>query len=170
MVQVALYHPAPTSSQYGVYHCAFALGITDNPRIHQDDLSPPSRSWKDLHNHQFGKEFEEAARREYQSLKERDTFQVVPKTADIKPIPLTRVFAYKVDNNGFFTKFKARICVGDLQPKDKKDTYAATLAARVFRALMAIAAAQNLEAYQLDANLAFVNSKLDETIYCKCPC
>lgn len=57
----------------------------------------------------------------------------MPKTSEIKTIPLTWVFAYKFDTNGYVTKFKARICVrGDLQPKSDKDTYAATLAARVF--------------------------------------
>jgi hypothetical protein len=34
---------------------------------------------------------------------------------------------------------------------------------------VAVAATHDLEAYQLDAILAFVNSKLDETVYCKCP-
>jgi hypothetical protein len=67
-------------------------------------------------------------------------------------------------------KYKARLCIrGDLQKVDAKDTYAATLAVQVFRALMAIAAAYDLEAKQLDAVNAFVNSVLDEEIYCECP-
>ena len=103
-------------------------------------------------------------------LQERGTFRAVRKTSEIKTIPLTWVFAYKFDTNGYVTKFKARIFVrGDLQPKSDKDTYAATLAARVFRALMAIAAAHNFEAYQLDAISAFVNSQLDEIVHCRFP-
>jgi Reverse transcriptase (RNA-dependent DNA polymerase) len=66
-------------------------------------------------------------------------------------------------------KFKARLCVrGDLQTTEQ-DTYAATLAARTFRALIAITAAFDLEASQFDAINAFVNSDLDEEIYCQPP-
>ena len=70
------------------------------------------------------------------------------KTSDITVIPLTWVFTYKLDTNGYLVKFKARICVrGDLQPRNDRDTYAATLAARIFRALMAMTAAYDLEAF-----------------------
>jgi hypothetical protein len=56
------------------------------------------------------------------------------------------VFSYKLDEDGFVIKYKARLVVqGDLQVSQFKDTYAATLAARVFRALIAIVAFFNLE-------------------------
>jgi len=80
------------------------------------------------------------------------------------------VFVYKFDTNGYLIKHKARICVcGDLQPPDHRDNYAATLATHTFRALMAITATFDLEAYQLDAVSAFTNSKLDEIVYCEFP-
>ena len=64
-------------------------------------------------------------------------------------------------------KYKARLCVrGDLQPPTAQNTYAATLAAHTFRALMAIAAAFDLEIWHLNAVNAFTNSSLDETVYC----
>jgi hypothetical protein len=72
----------------------------------------------------------------------------VPKTPDIKVILLTWVFTYKIDTDGYLTKFKARIYVrGDLQPRSDKNIYAVTFAARTFRALMAITAAYDLEAF-----------------------
>ncbi len=46
-----------------------------------------------------------------------------------------------------------------------RDTYAATLAARTFRALMAISAAFDLDIWQHDAVSAFINSPIDEEIY-----
>jgi len=138
--------------------------------MHQDNLPPPPRTWKELQSHKYGPEFKEAANKEYQSVSNRGTFEIVRKTPDIKVIPLTWVFTYKLDTDGYLTKFKARICVrGDLQPRTDKDTYAATLAARTFRALMAITAAYDLEAFQLDAVNAFINSYLDETVYCAFP-
>ncbi|RMZ74983.1 hypothetical protein DV736_g6713, partial [Chaetothyriales sp. CBS 134916] len=67
-------------------------------------------------------------------------------------------------------KFKARICVrGDLQPPSEKETYAATLAAKSFRILMALAARWDLELKQLDAVNAFPNSKLDEEVFVELP-
>jgi hypothetical protein len=88
----------------------------------------------------------------------------------MKILPLIWVFTYKFDTDGFLIKFKARLCVrGDLQELTHQDTYAATLAARTFRILMAITAAFDLEVRQYDAVNAFTNSVLDEVVYCKCP-
>jgi hypothetical protein len=80
------------------------------------------------------------------------------------------VFSHKLDEDGFIIKYKARLVVrGDLQVSQFKDTYAATLAARVFRALMAIAAFFNLDIYQFDAINAFCNAKIDELVYVRYP-
>jgi len=96
---------------------------------------------------------------------------LTPKpTGNTQIIPLKWVFTYKFDSDGFLLKYKARLCVrGDLQRSIYQDNAAATLAAKVFRALMAITAAFGLHAIQLDAVNAFTNSKVDETVYCQCP-
>jgi Reverse transcriptase (RNA-dependent DNA polymerase) len=79
------------------------------------------------------------------------------------------VSKYKFDSDGFLVKFKSRLCVrGDLQHTEE-DTYAATLAARTFRALMAVSAAFDLEIRQYDAVNAFTNSELRETVHCVAP-
>jgi hypothetical protein len=55
------------------------------------------------------------------------------------------VFTYKFNEDGYLYRFKARLVVrGDLQ-QPYGDTYAATLAARTFRALVAIANQFGLE-------------------------
>ena len=46
-----------------------------------------------------------------------------------------------------------------------KDRYAATLAAKVFRSLMAIAAVFDLNAVQLDIVNAFTNGIQDDEVY-----
>lgn len=67
------------------------------------------------------------------------------------------VFTYKLDSDGCLVKYKARLCVrGNLQETDYKDNYAATLAARTFRALMAILAAFYLEAFHDDVGQRFL--------------
>jgi hypothetical protein len=49
---------------------------------------------------------------------------------------------------------------------EQEDTYAATLAARIFRALLAICAYFNLDITQFDAISAFTNTDIDELVYC----
>jgi hypothetical protein len=68
-----------------------------------------------MQRHKYTKEFKEAAEKEYQDVNNRGTFEIVRKTSDIRVIPLTWVFTYKFDTDGYLVKFKARICVrGDL--------------------------------------------------------
>jgi hypothetical protein len=100
-------------------------------------------------------------------------FESIPLTRQIVSqtvLPLLWVFTYKFDTDGYLLKYKARICIrGDLQPQSMHDTYAATLAAKVFRLLMAIIAYFDLEIVQLDTVNAFANSHLDELVYTEYP-
>jgi hypothetical protein len=79
------------------------------------------------------------------------------------------VFTYKTDEDGFITRFKARLVVrGDLQ-SPLSDTYAATLAIRNFRALIAIANYFNLKLEQYDALVAFLNATINRLLYVVTP-
>jgi hypothetical protein len=67
------------------------------------------------------------------------------KKADQPRIPLTWVFKYKFDIDGYLKKFKARLCArGDLQSTDQ-NTYAVTLTAKTFRVLMIISTTFDLK-------------------------
>jgi hypothetical protein len=79
------------------------------------------------------------------------------------------VFSYKTDGDGYLSRFKARLIVrGDLQaPLD--NTYAATLAIRNFRALIAIANYFDLELKQYDVPTAFLNAKINRKLYAETP-
>ena len=80
------------------------------------------------------------------------------------------MFTYKFDTDGYLVKFKAHICIqGDLQRLSEKDTYAVTLAAKIFRAIMAIVAAFNLETWQCDVVNAFTNSLINKVVYIEFP-
>jgi hypothetical protein len=111
-----------------------------------------------------------AAVKEYRELCEKKTFRAVDRPKDGQIIPLMWIFVYKFDTEGYLTKHKARICArGDLQRNGLQDTYAATLFAKTFRAMMAIAAYFDLEAYQWDIQNAFVNAVIDEEVFVKFP-
>ena len=153
------------------FHAAFAAGFHHRiESLHRDHLPKPPKHWKSLQSHPHREGFLAAIEKEYRDLERRNTFSSVPTPVPHQPLPLMWVFTYKFDTDGYLSKYKARLCVrGDLEPPNQTDNYAATLAARTFRSMMAVAAAFDLEAHQLDAVNAFTNSQLDDTIYCEHP-
>ncbi|KAK7583642.1 hypothetical protein V3481_012924 [Fusarium oxysporum f. sp. vasinfectum] len=160
-----LENEAQKKAGFHIYTRSFFQGREE--KLHRRSLPPEPRNWKELQGHRFEPEFKEAANMEMGSHWSRGTFKPVPTDeAQGRPLPLTWVFKYKFNKHGFLTRFKARLCVrGDLQQPNDKETYAATLAGRTFRVLMAITAKFDLETRQLDAVNAFTNSLIDEDIY-----
>ena len=146
--------------------------LDEVPRIYQSQLPPLPKSAKKLDGHMFGSQFRRAMEAEWQDLRAKDVFGKTTKTkatADGEVLPLKWVFTYKTDGDGYLSRFKARLVVrGDLQsPLD--NTYAATLAIRNFRALIAIANYFDLELKQYDVPTAFLNAKIDRTVYAETP-
>ncbi len=87
------------------------------------------------------------------------------KKANQSRISLIWIFKYKFDIDDYLKKFKTRLSVrNDLQSIDQ-NTYAATFAAKTFRALMIISTAFDLKIWQYDAVNAFINNKIDEELY-----
>lgn len=162
------------------YFSAFAaaLNITKDPSTkpstpHRDQLPPEPTTFKQMLKHPHAPGFIQALKFELRTLIKVGTWITVQRSkatqANKKVIPLTWVFKYKFDTEGYLIKYKARLCVrGDLQVTEQ-DTYAATLAAKTFRALSALMAAFDLESRQYDAVNAFVNSPIDEDTFCELP-
>jgi hypothetical protein len=151
---------------------AFVAAALLKPQIHQSQLPKAPDNWKEMQNHLYKDNFYKAAQIEYGEIERRGTWKEVdyPDRLKHQVLPLRWVFTYKIDKNGYLVKFKARICVrGDLQRLTREDTYAATLAAKTFRTMMALAAAFDLEIWQCDAINAFLNSYLDEIVYIQYP-
>ena len=76
-----------------------------------------------------------AAKREYSALDARNTWEHVPIESIIKLLILLLmwVFTYKFDEASYLIKYKARIVMrGDLYQNQQAETYAATLATKVF--------------------------------------
>jgi hypothetical protein len=164
-------HSVIAAAVTGVQKPHAALGA---PRVHRDQLPDPPKKWRDLYAHIYGALFREAARKEIRTLIENDTWVEIDRCdAEQKPLPLKWVFTYKFDKDGYFLKCKARICVrGDLQHKETiESTYAATLAARSFRTMMAIAAEFDLEVRQLDVAGAFLYASRENqpSVLCELP-
>ncbi|KAJ8113220.1 hypothetical protein OPT61_g4599 [Boeremia exigua] len=147
-------------------------GEAPKMRLHRDQLPAEPNRWKDLDQHPFGDEFKKASRKEVDHCVQRSCFSQTAEALEITEaeiLPLMWVFTYKFNKDGYLYKFKARLAVrGDLQ-QDYGDTYAATLAAKIFRCLIALAAAFDLELYQYDVLNAFLNAELNRRTYVRCP-
>ena len=132
------------------------------------DLPPEPRWHSQLQDHPFGRQFEEAEATHLKSHREMRSWIEVDKSdaSGHQILDCMWVYLYKFDKHGRFQKCKARLVVrGDQQAIGSEETYAATLAGRSFRALIAIAARFDLELKQFDAVNAFVNADLDEVVY-----
>lgn len=139
------------------------------PRLHRDNLPPEPKNFRQLTKHPHRDGFIQGMKTEVAGLQHKETWDELPYEDRTEAIPTMWVFKYKFDQDGFLAKYRARLCArGDLQ-RTQQDTYAATLAARIFRALMAIVAAFDLETRQYDAINAFANSPIDEITYCRPP-
>ncbi|KAF4305818.1 Integrase catalytic core [Botryosphaeria dothidea] len=143
------------------------------PRIHREELPPEPRCYKDILKYQLKPYLFQALYRELQEANGKGVWIVVDEDqackANKEVIPLTWVFKYKFDEKGYLTKIKARVCVrGDLQVS-YQDTYAATLAFRIFRTLIAIVCAFDLEMWQYNVVNAFPHVPLDQPTFCRAP-
>lgn len=130
---------------------------------------------KDLQNHPLGPQFIQSQKDHLGSHDQKGTWKEVstndPDADGCEILDSRWVFAYKFDKHGILQKVKARLVVrGDQQSRTSdENNYAATLAGRSFRTVMAIAAKFDLELIQYDAVNAFVNVRLDEKVFMRPP-
>ena len=139
------------------------------PRIHNKYLPPPPTSWKEMEKHEYSSNWLLSSKQEMDKLFDYGTFERV-KGYKGHQIPLKWVWTYKLDEDGWLDRFKARLCVrGDLQLPTIQDTYAATLAYKVLRAFCALIAAYDLNTMQFDVVNAFPHAELNHDVYCRMP-
>ena len=142
--------------------------------IYRHELEPPPKDHFRLKNHSMRDEFVKAEQdhlKSHENMKSwsKVTRGVVPKGAHI--FDCMWVYVYKFHPDGRYLKCKARLVVrGDQETRSNElDTYAATLAGRSIKMLIAIATYFDLEMVQYDAVNAFVNAPLDKVVYMRMP-
>jgi hypothetical protein len=134
---------------------------------YQSQLPPLPTCCTKLEDHPMGELFQEAEREHLASHQQMRSWSEIP----LKSIKLTGqqildcmwVYTYKLDKHHRLLKCKARLVVrGDQQWNiTLQDTYAATLASRSFRMMMAIAAHYDMELKQHDVTNAFVHATMN---------
>jgi hypothetical protein len=144
-------------------------------KIHRSQLPPPPTMHTNLDTHPMGEQFKEAERVHLHSHKQMKSWTEVPlkptKAEGRQILDCMWVYTYKLNKHHQFLKCKARLVVrGDQQRNiTERDTYAATLASRSFRMMMAVAARYDLELKQYDVTNAFVHAALDREVYMRMP-
>ncbi len=156
------------------FHAAFSIDLKRSnqkksqiSKLHKDDLLVESRYWKQMMRHRFSQKIQMTAQKEFFELKKRDIFSWVKK-ANQSRISLIWMFKYKFDTDDYLKKFKTRLCVRNDLQSINQNTYAITLIAKTFRALMTISIAFDLKIWQYDAINAFINNEINEELYNKC--
>ena len=108
---------------------------------------------------------------EYQSLKENNTFDIVPLPEGKKLVGGRWVFAIK-ESSGSEELFKARyVAKGFTQVHgtDYFETFSPTAKMSSIRIMMQLAANSNLSVHQMDVKTAFLNAPIDCEIYVRQP-
>ena len=127
---------------------------------------------EDIQKNENKDEWLKAVNSELNSLDENNTWTLVDAPPNVKLINCKWIFKLKRDSNGNVSRYKARlVCKGCAQVKgyDYDETYAPVARLTTLRILLSIIVEDELFAYQLDVENAFLHGELHETIYKKVP-
>jgi hypothetical protein len=144
------------------FECAYKASAHDDaPRTLAEALkSPNADKWYD------------AAYAEMQSLVENGTFRLAKLPLGRKPIGCRWVFLIKRKKDGSVDRFKARLVAKGYAQRpgfDFTDTFAPTAKWATLRAVLALAALEDMELESVDISSAFLNGELDEEVYLEQP-
>lgn len=109
-----------------------------------------------------------AIQNEIEVLEESETWIIVEKPENIKPLDSKWVFTKKQTNND--EVYKARLVVKGFQQKGNlEDTYSPVLRLQTLRILLSVAVQRNYIIHQMDVKGAFLYGRIDEEVYLKPP-
>lgn len=101
-----------------------------------------------------------------------NTWQLVPRPANVNVIPVHWVLTKKKDAKGHIVKFKARLVAqGNYQQHglDFTDTYAPVANQQALRILLTLAVYMDYDLFHIDVDNAFLNGSVDRLIYIRQP-
>jgi hypothetical protein len=118
------------------------------------------------------KKWEIAMQEEYNFLVINNTWSLVPLPKGRKPISCKWVFKIKHGVDGEVERYKAKLVVRGFTQTfgvDYKETFASVVKFMSIHCILALAAIENMEIYQMDVKTAFLNGNLEEEIYMEQP-
>lgn len=130
----------------------------------------PLRNHREVLLHKFSAGFKAAVQKENKTLLEKKLFSTISIQdveimkyegkidTSIKTFPLTWVYNYKFDSDGYPQNFKAKLVAREDLENTTEETYGATLAGQVFRAAVAIFAVYGYKIRHYSIEAAYKNS------------
>ena len=109
---------------------------------------------------------------EIKSLNANQTWTTEPIPKGVRALPVKWVYKAKKDANGNVERFKARLVAKGFRQKegvDFNEVFAPVSKYATLRALLAVAAVNDLEVHQLDIKTAFLNGVLEEEVFIEQP-
>jgi transposase InsO family protein len=157
---------APAHLNAYVYAVEFALaGRAINPSGEPDTFA-------EAMDRDDADEWLTAAKEEIATLARNGTWELVELPADREPIGCRWVFRIKKLADGRVDRYKARVVAQGFSQVfgvDYQDTFAPVAKLTSMRAVLAMAAIEDLEVHQMDVAAAYLNGDLEEEIYMRQP-
>jgi hypothetical protein len=139
---------------------------TTNAMTHSEVNEP--QSLREARGSSEWPEWEHAVKTELDQLREKGTWILIKKPADVTPITNRWVFTKKFNKDGDLLKYKGRSVVkGCVQRpgQDYTETFAPVVWLETVRAILALAAIKDLHIRQMDVKGAYLNRILKEKVY-----
>ncbi|KAL5532213.1 hypothetical protein ACEPAF_5777 [Sanghuangporus sanghuang] len=135
-------------------------------------ISSEPYQWKDIKGRPDADLWEKAAMEEFISLIENGTFEPVRLPPGRKPIGCRWVFKLKRKADGSVDRYKARLVAKGFSQQpglEFSQVFAPTAKWAALRAILAIAAFEDLELYSVDISTAFLNGEMEHDVYMNQP-
>ena len=135
-------------------------------------LEGEPRTYQEAVNYTEGLMWKEAINSEIESILHNLTWELVDLPPCCKLLSSKWVFKWKSKVDGSIDKYKARLVIKgykQTEGMDYFDTHSSVTRINSIRMVLAIAALRNLEVYQMDVKITFLNGGLEEEIYMEQP-
>jgi len=113
-------------------------------------------------------EWRAAMEEELNMINKNNTWVLVPRPPNKQDLGTKWVFKIKLNSDGTLNKYKARLVVKGYAQQhgiDFHETFAPVARFDTIRLLLAVAAHQGWQVFQLDVKSSFLNGYLEEKIY-----
>jgi hypothetical protein len=131
--------------------------VNDTPKIIIEAFaSPDADDWK------------EAVYSEINSILSNETWELVDRPYDCKPVGCKWVFKKKLRSDGTIDKYKARLVskgYTQMEGEDFFDTYLLVARLIIIHVLLSLVASHGLLVHQMNVKTTFFNGELEEEIY-----